>query len=125
MGGGGDGDGGGNGGVSLELSSQAEAEAAAQPLATPYGSVSGAQLRDAPILFFVFFHKALREELAELRRLAAAEAVCRSGNDDLVVEIRRRFEFLKIFYQYHCAAEDEVRSTEPLFGYRENSGKML
>lgn len=107
---GGDDGGGGGCGVSPELASQTEAEAAAQPLAPLCRSVSGAQLRDAPILLFVFFHKALRAELAELRLLAAAESGCHGGssNGNLVVEIRRRFEFLKLFYKYHSAAEDEV-----------------
>ena len=111
--GGDDDDGGYGGGVSPELTSPAEAEAAAQPLSPSCGLVSGAKLRDAPILLFVFFHKALSAELTELRRVAAAESGRHggSGNGNLIIEIRRRFEFLKILYKYHCAAEDEVRST--------------
>ena len=61
----------------------------------------------------MFFHKALHAELVELRRLAATESGCRGGssNDNLVVEIHQRFEFLKFFYKYHCAVEDEVKLT--------------
>ncbi|XP_074343999.1 zinc finger protein BRUTUS-like At1g74770 [Apium graveolens] len=65
-------------------------------------------LMDAPILLLLCFHKALRVELTELRRIAV-EAAERGGRDDgFVIDIRQRFEFLKLFYKYHSAAEDEV-----------------
>lgn len=67
------------------------------------------QLTDAPILVFVCFHKALRAEFAELRRVVAE--VSENGGsygEDFIVDIRTRFEFLKLVYKYHSAAEDEV-----------------
>ncbi|XP_047324920.1 zinc finger protein BRUTUS-like At1g18910 [Impatiens glandulifera] len=75
------------------------------------GTLSGTQLVEAPILFFLYFHKALLFELSELRR-TISEALDRissgSSGGELIAEIRRRFEFLNVAYKYHCAAEDEV-----------------
>ncbi|KAK7827596.1 zinc finger protein brutus-like [Quercus suber] len=75
-------------------------------------SLAGVSLSHAPILFFVCFHKALRAELSQLRRLAVAESESESESShrcDVVVELRRRFEFLKLVCKYHCAAEDEEK----------------
>lgn len=71
---------------------------------------AGISLIDAPILIFVAFHKAFRGELCELKKLAV-EAVEISGGGErrlLVNAIFKRFQFFKLVYQYHCAAEDEV-----------------
>lgn len=65
-------------------------------------------LADAPILLLVCFHKALRTELAEVRRLSLSALESGSHDHDLILDIRRRFEFLKLAYKYHCSAEDEV-----------------
>ncbi|KAF9667784.1 hypothetical protein SADUNF_Sadunf15G0059500 [Salix dunnii] len=71
---------------------------------------SNVRLTDAPILLLVYFHKALRVELADLRRLAfkASEIESEPRRPELVVELRRRFDFLKLAYKYHTATEDEV-----------------
>lgn len=66
------------------------------------------QLTDAPILLLVYFHKALRAELVELRRLAITTLERGYHDHELILELQRRFEFLKLVYKYHCAAEDEV-----------------
>lgn len=61
----------------------------------------------------MFFHKAFRGELGELLRLAN-DAVAASNESDkrrretAVVELRRRLEFFRTVFRYHCAAEDEV-----------------
>ncbi|KAL0694854.1 hypothetical protein Bca4012_062034 [Brassica carinata] len=68
-------------------------------------SIVNARLSDSPILLFVYFHKAFRAQLAELQRLAGDEV--RDGSH-LAVELRRKFDFLKLVYMYHSAAEDEV-----------------
>lgn len=70
--------------------------------------LSGVPLTEAPILLLIKFHRALRSELADLRRvtLAAAESGCYGG--EFVSGLIRRVEFLKLAYKYHCAAEDEV-----------------
>lgn len=65
-------------------------------------------LANAPILLLVCFHKALRTELAEVRRLSLSALESGSHDHDLILDLRRRFEFLKLAYKYHCSAEDEV-----------------
>lgn len=66
------------------------------------------ELIDTPILLLVYFHKALRAEFAELRRIAVEASESGSYGEDLILDLRRRFEFLRLFYKYHSAAEDEV-----------------
>lgn len=75
----------------------------------PEPSVSGASLVEAPILFFVVTHKAFRAELASVRRVAAEAAETGAVCGELVVDLSRRLEFLKLVYDYHSVAEDEVR----------------
>ena len=70
--------------------------------------LSGVKLVDAPVLFLVYFHKALQAELAELRRVAEEAATRGSGGCELIGDLRRRLEFLKVVYKYHCTTEDEV-----------------
>lgn len=65
-------------------------------------------LAESPILFLICFHKALRLELDELRRLAAEAFETGLFDRNFVIDLLRRFEFLKLAYKYHCAAEDEV-----------------
>lgn len=70
--------------------------------------IPGVRLREAPILLLLHFHNALREELADLRRTAAEALDSRIYGPDLIQELRRRFEFLKLVNKYHSVAEDEV-----------------
>ncbi|KAL1812482.1 hypothetical protein ACET3Z_022547 [Daucus carota] len=89
-----------------EVSGVPEEEEEEPPAALMEGNIVG--LVDAPILLLLCFHKALRVEFTQLRRMAV-EAAERGGFDDgLVIDIRQRFEFLRLFYKYHSAAEDEV-----------------
>ncbi|PHT47829.1 hypothetical protein CQW23_12037 [Capsicum baccatum] len=69
---------------------------------------SGVKLVDAPILFFVISHKAIILELADIHRVAVEASDNGSQCVELVRDLSRRLEFLKIVYKYHCAAEDEV-----------------
>lgn len=71
---------------------------------------NGVGLVDNPILVLVYFHKALRAEFAELRHIAVEALESGTHGGDLLVLLRKRFEFLKLFYKYHSAAEDEVNS---------------
>lgn len=74
----------------------------------------GVPLVDAPVLFFVCFHEALRGELNHLRAETTSSSLLEDNNhayDDkyeLLIELQRRFEFLKLVLKYHCVAEDEV-----------------
>lgn len=71
-------------------------------------SLEGIKLVDAPVLFFVVSHKAFRLELSSLRREAAEAAENGGCVREIVVDLSQRLEFLKLVYNYHCAAEDEV-----------------
>lgn len=68
----------------------------------------GVRLVDAPVLFFVVSHKAFRAEIASLLHLAVEAASSESYDHELVADLGRRFEFLRLVYKYHCVAEDEV-----------------
>lgn len=72
--------------------------------------IPGVRLREAPVLLLLHFHNALREEVTDLRRTAAEALDSRIYGVDLIQELRRRFEFLKLVNKYHSVAEDEVSS---------------
>lgn len=72
-------------------------------------TVENTKLSEAPVLFFVYFHKAFRAQLVELRRFASDASEADSFSGDVAVELCRKFDFLKLIYKYHSAAEDEVR----------------
>ncbi|KAG6403986.1 hypothetical protein SASPL_136220 [Salvia splendens] len=74
----------------------------------PEPPVAGVRLVDAPILFFVVTHKAFRAELNAVRRVATEAAEGGAVSGDVVVELSRKLEFLKLVYDYHSVAEDEV-----------------
>ncbi|KAG2253568.1 hypothetical protein Bca52824_083704 [Brassica carinata] len=74
----------------------------------PVVTVQNTKLADAPVLLFVYFHKAFRAQLVELRRFATDASAAGSFSGELAGELRRKFEFLKLVYKYHSAAEDEV-----------------
>ncbi|CAN6717852.1 unnamed protein product [Malus baccata var. baccata] len=81
--------------------------------AQPESSASATRvpLAQTPILLLVCFHKALQAELLDLRLVttAALESGSRDLLDrDFVLLLLRRFEFLKLAYESHCSAEDEV-----------------
>lgn len=60
---------------------------------------------ESPILIFLFFHKAIRNELDALHRLAIAFA---TGNRSDIKPLSGRYHFLSSMYRHHCNAEDEV-----------------
>ncbi|KAL9330220.1 hypothetical protein ACSQ67_005223 [Phaseolus vulgaris] len=60
---------------------------------------------ESPILIFLFFHKAIRNELDELHRLALAFA---TGNRSDIQPLSERYRFLSSMYRHHSNAEDEV-----------------
>ncbi|KAF5186084.1 Zinc finger protein brutus-like [Thalictrum thalictroides] len=73
------------------------------------GGASSVRVVDAPILLFVCFHNGLRAELDRICILVSSFSLenC-SRNRDLVIDLHNKFQFLKIVYKYHCAAEDEI-----------------
>ncbi|KAB2617600.1 hypothetical protein D8674_013469 [Pyrus ussuriensis x Pyrus communis] len=86
--------------------------------AQPNSSASATRvpLANMSILLLVYFHKALQAELLDLHlvTIAALESGSRDHqNRDFVILLLRRFEYLKLVYEYHCSAEDEVSSKFP------------
>ncbi|XP_042502259.1 zinc finger protein BRUTUS-like At1g74770 isoform X2 [Macadamia integrifolia] len=71
-------------------------------------TIAGTRVVDAPILFFLHFHKAFRAELTELHRLALYTWETGPPERDLIIDLLRRFHFLMLAFKYHCAAKDEV-----------------
>jgi zinc finger-like protein len=67
---------------------------------------------DSPILIFLFFHKAIRNELDTLHRLAMAFA---TGNRSDIQPLFDRYHFLSSIYRHHSNAEDEVQISLQLF----------
>lgn len=60
----------------------------------------------SPILIFLFFHKAIRNELDTLHRLAMAFA---TGQRADIRPLFERYHFLRSIYKHHSNAEDEVK----------------
>ncbi|CAJ1951937.1 unnamed protein product [Sphenostylis stenocarpa] len=69
------------------------------------GGGFGRSLSESPILIFSFFHKAIRNELDTLHRLAMAFA---TGNCSDIQPLFQRYHFLRSMYRHHSNAEDEV-----------------
>ncbi|CAH9084819.1 unnamed protein product [Cuscuta epithymum] len=59
----------------------------------------------SPILFFLFFHKAIRLELDSLHHSALAYA---TGQLSDIQPLLQRYRFLRSVYKHHSDAEDEV-----------------
>lgn len=59
----------------------------------------------SPVLMFLYFHKAIRNELHALHTLAMAFAV---GQTVDVTSLFERYRFLRLIYEHHSSAEDEV-----------------
>lgn len=60
----------------------------------------------SPILIFLYFHKAIRNELDTLHLLTLAFA---TGHQTVEIKpLFQRYRFLRLVYKYHSNAEDEV-----------------
>lgn len=70
------------------------------------GGFNFSALSESPILIFLFFQKAIRNELDALHRLAMAFA---TGNCSDISPLAERYHFLRSMYRHHSNAEDEVR----------------
>ncbi|KAJ1405725.1 Zinc finger, RING-type [Sesbania bispinosa] len=74
------------------------------------GGGFNSSLLESPILIFSFFHKAIRNELDALNRLAMAFA---TGNRSDIRPLSERYHFLRSMYRHHSNAEDEEEEEEP------------
>ncbi|KAK4280791.1 hypothetical protein QN277_012367 [Acacia crassicarpa] len=91
----------GGGGVAVLSNSVNKADASSS---TSNGGLKCSEL-ESPILIFLFFHKAIRNELDALHRLAMAFA---TGNRSDFQPLFDRYHFLRSIYRHHSNAEDEV-----------------
>ena len=71
----------------------------------PNGALSEESGEKSPILIFLLFHKAVRNELDALHSLALAFA---TGNSVDIQSLFQRYGFLRSIYKHHSVAEDEV-----------------
>ncbi|KAF8727465.1 hypothetical protein HU200_019073 [Digitaria exilis] len=75
----------------------------------PDAGGGGGSAAEAPVLIFVYFHKAIRAELERMHaaavRLATTVDACPGG---AVAALEARCRFLFAVYQHHCHAEDAV-----------------
>ncbi|KAK8692676.1 hypothetical protein V6N13_070283 [Hibiscus sabdariffa] len=71
----------------------------------PFGGLSEESEEKSPILIFLLFHKAVRNELDVLHRLALAFA---TGNSVDIQSLFQRYGFFRSIYKQHSVAEDEV-----------------
>ncbi|KAJ6387263.1 hypothetical protein OIU78_017053 [Salix suchowensis] len=70
------------------------------------GGLESEEDTKSPILIFLYFHKAIRNELDSLHRLALAFA---TGHQNVEIKpLFQRYRFLRLVYKYHSNAEDEV-----------------
>lgn len=98
--------GGGGGGVAVLTNPVNKVDSSANG-----GGGFGRSLSESPILIFSFFHKAIRNELDALHRLAMAFA---TGNCSDIQPLFQRYHFLTSMYRHHSNAEDEVQVSESL-----------
>lgn len=80
---------------------------------SPTPAEAGTSATEAPVLIFLYFHKAIRAELEALHGAAVLLATERTG-DVAVLADRCRFFFN--IYKHHCDAEDAVRMLSILCG---------
>ncbi|CAM6094029.1 unnamed protein product [Calypogeia fissa] len=59
----------------------------------------------SPVVEFLFFHKAIRAELARLHQDALA---VEQGSEAEITALLNRYHFLRAIYKHHSRAEDEV-----------------
>jgi hypothetical protein len=80
------------------------------PAATAEAEAAAGSAAEAPVLIFLYFHKAIRAELEGLHGAAVRLATERAGDVDALA--RRCRSFVSI-YKHHCDAEDAVRPLPP------------
>jgi zinc finger-like protein len=79
---------------------------------SPTPAEAGTSAAEAPVLIFLYFHKAIRAELEALHGAAVRLATERSGD---VAVLAERCRFFFNIYKHHCDAEDAVRMLDTPF----------
>jgi zinc finger-like protein len=70
---------------------------------SPTASAAAGSAAEAPMLIFLYFHKAIRAELEGLHAAAVRLATERAGDVGALAE---RCRFFVNIYKHHCDAED-------------------
>nr|AAT39270.1 putative zinc finger protein [Oryza sativa Japonica Group] len=91
--------------MATPLADEGSIAAAVMPRSPSPPAAAAGSAAEAPMLIFVYFHKAIRAELERLHAAAVRLATERSGD---VGELERRCRFLFSVYRHHCDAEDAV-----------------
>ncbi|XP_054820881.1 zinc finger protein BRUTUS-like isoform X2 [Prosopis cineraria] len=94
----------GRGGVPV-LSNSVNSVDSSSPSTSASNGVLNCSELESPILIFFLFHKAIRNELDALHRLAMAFA---TGNRADIQPLFERYHFVRSIYRHHSNAEDEV-----------------
>ena len=103
----------GGGGVAFLANSVNKMDSASSP-SSPNDCLRSSEPQ-SPILIFLFFHKAIRNELDTLHRLAMAFA---TGQRADIRPLFGRYHFLRSIYKHHSNAEDEVKISDPfIYGF--------
>lgn len=76
------------------------------PPPPPAAEAAAGSAAEAPMLIFLYFHKAIRAELEGLHGAAVRLATERAGDVGALAE---RCRFFVNIYKHHCDAEDAVR----------------
>nr|GLL21912.1 zinc finger protein BRUTUS-like [Ipomoea trifida] len=92
------------GGATVNAVESSSTSSSSSAAAASKGTVANLD-EDSPILFFLFFHKAIRQELDSLHRSALAYA---TGQLSDIQPLLERYRFLRSVYKHHSDAEDEV-----------------
>lgn len=101
----------GGGGVAVLSNSVNKVDSSSPSSSASNGGLNCSKL-ESPIFIFLFFHKAIRNELDALHRLAMAFA---TGNRSDIQPLFERYHFLRSIYRHHSNAEDEVQFSGSLF----------
>lgn len=98
------------GGATVNAVESSSTSSSSSAAAASKGTVANLD-EDSPILFFLFFHKAIRQELDSLHRSALAYA---TGQLSDIQPLLERYRFLRSVYKHHSDAEDEVYLYDPI-----------
>lgn len=94
------------GGVAVLTNSVSKVDSSSPSSSSSKGRLSSSESEPmSPILIFLFFHKAIRNELDALHRSAMAFA---TGKRSDIRPLLERYHFLRSIYMHHSNAEDEV-----------------
>ena len=93
--------------MATPLADEGSIAAAVMPRSPSPPAAAAGSAAEAPMLIFLYFHKAIRAELEGLHAAAVRLATERAGDVGALAE---RCRFFVNIYKHHCDAEDAVRT---------------